>query len=143
MIIDNTLVFSDSQAITADAGSTNIYDSGAAGTPVGSTIALEKDVGKNREIAVAVQVMESFNTLTSLAISYQVDNDVAFGSPKTISSRTYLLAELVVGARLTFPAVIPEGADERYHRLHYDVTGTNPTLGKIFAAVVAGRQTQG
>lgn len=32
MILDNTLIFSEKQAITADAGSTNVIDIGAAGT---------------------------------------------------------------------------------------------------------------
>lgn len=140
MIFDNTLLFSDAQAITADAASTNIVDLGAPGTPYGGN-QLVRDVGKGTKIPLYIYVPASFNTLTSLTVSLQVDNDVAFGSPKTIASRTYPLADLVAGAKLEFPDYIPDGADERYIRLFYDVTGTNPSTGQITAGVVAARQT--
>lgn len=141
MIVDNTLVFSDHQAITADARSTNIVDIGAAGTAFGHAAAVPRDIGKATEIPMVLQVTEAFNTLTSLTVSLQCDEDVAFGSAKTIASKSYLLAELTLGARLNFPAEIPEGTDERYLSLYYDVVGSNPTTGKFFAAIVAGRQT--
>jgi hypothetical protein len=139
-IIDNTLVFSDGQAITATAGSTNEIDLGATGTPVGQSTALVRDIGKGSDVVVEVLVTEAFNNLTSMEVTVQVDDDVAFGSPNEVASRTYLLAELTLGKRLSFPAEITEGANQRYLRLKYTVTGTAPTTGKVFAAVVAGRQ---
>lgn len=142
MILDNTLIFSDAQAITADAASTNIIDLGAAGTPYGHASAVRRDIGIGTEIPIIVQVVESFNTLTSLTISLQVDDDVAFGSPTTIATApTVVLASLVAGYRFTWPSELPEGTNERYLRLYYDVIGTNPSTGKITAAIVAGRQT--
>ena len=142
MILDNQSIFSDGQAITADAGSTNVIDLKATGTPVGSSVALARDVGKGCAIPIAVSVTEAFNNLTSLQISVQVDDNAAFSSPKTVAlSRAFTLAELTLGARLNFPAELPEGTDEQFVRLFYDVTGTAPTTGKIFAGVVGGRQT--
>lgn len=140
MIVDNTLVFSDSQAITATAGSTNVVDIGAAGTAYGASAAVPRDIGKGTEIPMYVSVTQAFNNLTSLKITMESDDNAAFSSAKEIGSKTYLLAELTLGARLSFPAEIPEGADEQYLRLNYTVTGTAPTTGKIFASVVAGRQ---
>ena len=140
MIVDNTLVLSDHQAITADAGSTNVIDLKAAGTAYGHAAALARDVGKATEIPMHVVVSEAFNTLTSLIISVQVDDNAGFSSPKEVASRTYPLAELTLGAVLPFPAELPEGTNEQYLRLYYDVVGTNPTTGKIFAGIVAGRQ---
>lgn len=142
MIVDNTLVFSDGQAVTADARSTNIVDIGAAGTAFGHAAAVPRDIGKGCDIPIVLQVTEAFDALTSIKVSLQSDNDVAFGSVKEIASKTYLLAELTLGARLSFPAEIPEGADERYLSLYYDITGSAPSVGKFFAAIVAGRQTQ-
>lgn len=142
MIVDNTLVFSDGQAITGDARSTNVVDLGAAGTAYGHAAAVARDIGKGEPIPLAVHITEAFNTLTSLTISLHVDDNAGFSSAKEVAKRTYPLSELTLGARLSFPAYVPEGADERYLSLHYDVTGTDPTTGKIFAAVVAGRQTQ-
>lgn len=140
MLYDKQTMFSDAQAITADAASTNQIDLGAAGTPYGSSVALVRDIGKGDcRIPIAVSVVEAFNNLTSMTISLQVDNDAAFGSPKTVASRTYLLAELK--GMLEFPDGFVEGTNERYARLYYDVTGTAPGTGKITAGVVAARQT--
>jgi len=141
MIVDNTLVYSDSQAITATAASTNIVDVGAAGTAFGAAAALARDIGKATEIPLYMSVTQAFNNLTSLKVSFQSDDDPAFGTANnTVAERTYALAELTLGARLPFPAEIPEGTTGRYTRINYTVTGTAPTTGKIFAGVVAGRQ---
>lgn len=141
MIIDATLIFSDSQPVTAGAGSTNNINIGAAGTAYGHSTAVRRDIGIGTNIPVWMSVTEAFNNLTSLTLSLQVDDDAAFSLPKEVASRTYLLAELTLGARLKFPSELPEGTDEQYARLYYGVNGVAPTTGKIFAAVVAGAQT--
>ena len=141
MIIDATLIFSDSQAVTADAGSTNNINIGAAGTAYGHSAPVKRDIGIGTEIPLWISVTEAFNNLTSLTLVLQTDDNAAFSSPKEVASKTYALADLTLGARLKFPAELPEGTDEQYVRLSYDVTGTAPTTGKIFAAVTAGAQT--
>lgn len=141
MITDATTLFSDSQAITATAASTNIVDLGATGTPAGSSVALSRDIGKSGQIPLLVEVTEAFDNLTSLAIAVQVATDAAFTSPVEVATRTYLLAELTLGKRLSFPAEFPEGTNLRYVRIRYTVTGTAPTTGKVWAGVVASRQT--
>lgn len=138
-LFDESGIFSDNQAITADAASTNVIDTGAMGTPVGNAGALVEDLGLS-EIEILVQVTEDFNNLTSLAVQVQMDTADTFGSPTTIAtSETALLADLKAGYRFRVPCAIPEGATERYFRLFYDVTGTAPTTGKVFAGVVAAR----
>ena len=140
MIVDNTLVFSDSQAITATAASTNVLDLGLPGTPLNSGNQLKRDIGIGCDIPLAVDVTVGFNNLTSLQISLQVATDAAFTTPKEVASRTYLLAEISsAGTRLPFPAEVPEGTNLEFTRLYYTVTGTAPTTGKIFAGIVAGR----
>lgn len=142
MILDDTLVLSDAQAVTASAGSTNIIDLGAAGTAFGHAAAVRRDIGIGTEIPISVTVDTTFATLTSLAISVQVDDDVAFGSPTTIATGPAIAAAtLVAGYKFTFPAELPEGTNEHYLRLFYTVAGSSATAGKITAAVVAGRQT--
>ena len=142
MIVDNTLVFSDSQAITADAASTNIVDIGAAGTAYGHSAAVARDIGKNTEIPLFISVTETFTNLTSLNIKVQVDDAAGFGTVVTVAqSGEIALASLVAGYKFTFPAELPEGVNKRYVRLYYDITGSAPDAGKIFAAVVAGRPT--
>jgi hypothetical protein len=143
MIVDHTLVLSDHQAITADAASTNIWDLLAQGTPVGWVSAYGRDMGDGyHEIPMLVQVTEAFNTLTSLTISLQTDTTAAFSTPTTVAtSGAVALANLTLGAQIPIFGRVPNGVNEQFVRLYYDVTGTDPTLGKIFAAVVAGRQT--
>lgn len=140
MIFDATLLFSDAQAITGDAASTNYLDLGATGTPYGGS-ALVRDIGPGCRIPIAVTVGASFNSLTSLTINLQVDDNTSFSSATTVSSVTYLLAELTAGAILNYPDYVPQGTDERYFRLQYDVTGTNPSTGNITAGIVASKQT--
>jgi hypothetical protein len=75
-----------------------------------------------------------------MVVQVQMDTTSAFGSPTTIAtSETAALASLKAGYKFRIPAEIPEGATERYIRLYYDITGTAPTTGKVFAGVVAAR----
>ena len=143
MIVDNTLVFSDSQAITATARSTNIVDIGAAGTAYGATAAVPRDIGKATRIPILLTVTEAFNNLTSLTVQLEVDDDPAFGSPTVVAvgpAITLASGKLAVGQMINFPAELPEGVNERFVGLRYTVAGAAPTTGKIHASIVAGRQ---
>ena len=145
MILDNTAIFSDGQAVTATAASTNIIDLQKAGTPMGAPAALVADVGKNTDIELDVRVVQDFATLTSLTVSVETaaDGDAAFASPTTVAqSGAIPVASLVAGYQFPFPATIMEGVNGRYVRLKYTVTGSAATAGKITAAVVASRQTR-
>lgn len=129
MILDRQTLLSDRQAITATAGSTDQIDL----SPRGSGIV--RDIGPGVNIPLFVQVVEAFNNLTSLTVSLQVDEDSAFGSPKTVATTpAILLASLVAGYKFNLDYV-PRGTDERYMRLLYTVAGTAPTTGRITAGV--------
>lgn len=141
MIIDNTLVFSDSQAVTATGASTNIIDIGAAGTPFGASAAVARDIGIGTDIELYITVTEAFNNLTSITFALQVDDAAGFGTVVTVATGpAVLLADLSLGKRIKFPAKLPEGTNKRYIRLSYTVAGVAPTTGKIFAGVVAAAQ---
>ena len=138
MIIDANLILSSNQAITATAPSTNVIDLGQPGTPFGAPAPVEQDIGKGNRIPIAVNVTQGFNNLTSLAVSLQVSTDNA--TWKEVATRTYLLAEIAAVTQLDFPAQLPVGTRFRYMQLNYTVTGTAPTTGQIFAAIVAAGQ---
>lgn len=143
MIFDRTEQFSDRQPLTVTAASTNVFDSGAPGTVLYAAAALRRDLGKGNPLPLAVRVTTSFNNLTGLQISYQVADDAAFATNLTTvaSSPVYTLAQVQTGAAHLLPDSVPIGADRRYHRLYYTITGTAPTLGAITAGFVAGLQT--
>jgi len=127
MIIDSTAVFSDQQAITATAVSTNVIDLGVS-----------RDVGRGIGLPLLVMVNEDFNNLTSLTVSIQTDSDVAFGTAKNLTEQTIALSDLVAGKNFDFK-VVPTSTD-RYLRLNYTVTGTAPTTGKVTAGITMGNK---
>ena len=133
MILDNTTLFSDQQAITATASSTNVVDLLAA---------VPGDLGAGNPIPLLIQVTEDFNTLTSLSVGIQVDDNEGFTSARAPVSATLDLADLVTGGKFSLQ-FMPLNVNERYVRLRYTVNGTNPTTGKITAGITMGVQTNG
>ena len=138
MIFSAQQLFSDDQAITGDADSTNVIDLGAPGTPYGAAAALNDDVGKGAKIPLLVQVTADFNTLTSLNIALSTGATTALGT--TIATQNILLADLVAGKQINLD-FLPNGIVERYLGIEYDVVGTNPTAGNITAGITFGVQT--
>ena len=140
MIFDLNTLFSNQQAVTATALSTNVVDLGTKGIPYGAN-ALNKDVGKGTPMPILIQVTEAFNTLTSLTVTLEVASDAAMTTAvKVINTQTILLADLVPGKQ-TFMQYVPNGADERYMAVRYTVTGSNPSTGKFMAGITMGNQT--
>lgn len=141
MIIDAENRFSNGQAITGDAASTNIIDLGDIASKVQSRI-------KKGAARLYVAAKEGFNTLTSLTISLRTaaayTGTVANGSlssPTTVLSKTILLADLVDGAVL-IDQELPIGLDQ-YVDLYYDVNGSDPSEGSINAFIVTDSQSNG
>lgn len=120
MILDKLLLLSDAQAITADAVSTNTYDTGAAGNDVTE--------GEPLAVVITVDVAADFTTGNE-TYNFQViqDDDEALGSPLVIASRAILASALTAGSRHVIP--IPPGSKTlRYLGVNYDVDGTSPTI---------------
>ena len=122
MITDNDLLFSNSQALTADAASTNVIDLGA-------------NRGLDRSgLRIRAVVTEAFAGGTSLVTKVQTDDNSSFSSATDIHT-----AASIATAALTLGAVIldipfPANAED-YIRLYYDVTGSY-TAGKVEARIV-------
>lgn len=143
MIMDATGLFSDSQAITATAASTNLIDLGsgaaASGTGVGA-----RGVGVGTDIPLTCNVVEAFATLTSLTITIETDDNASFSSAATAwTSPTYTLAQLnsaYAGDLNLLPDRLPTSVNERYVRLKYTVGGSSATTGKITAGTVLAKQ---
>ena len=140
MILSAEQLFSDDQAVTATAISTNVIDLGVAGTPYGAAAALNQDVGKGAPIPILVQVTADFNTLTSLTVTVETSANSDLSSSTVLATESILLADLVAGKQM-FNQVVPNGADQRYLGVRYTVVGTPPTLGNITAGITMGNQT--
>lgn len=139
MILSAENIFSDGQALTATAASTNIIDLGAPGTVLNGPKALTRDIGKGRPIEITVQLdVDSGGTSPTLDVNLEVATDVAFTSPKVVESAQQL-AGGSAGARVGLYYIL-EGADLRYMRLNYTLGGTSPTY-TVTAGVVGADQT--
>ncbi len=128
MIFDSTFLFSDGQAITATANSTNVVDLGVV-----------RDIGKGVPVPIVIQVTEDFDELTTLTATIQTDDNEGFSSPSTIAtSGAIAAADLVAGYQ--FPLQYMPLHTQRYLRVVYTVAGDPPTAGRVTAGVVAGHQ---
>lgn len=126
MIIDNDLVFSDEQAVTASAASTNKLNFEESGEGKGEGVPLK----------VKFVVEEDFATLTSLQFSVQQSSDDASADAyvDAVASRDIPAAELVAGA--VFELTLPPDF-EQYLQAYYTVTGTNASAGKVTSFITS------
>jgi len=138
MILSAQQLFSDDQAITASADSTNVIDLGAPDTPFGGAAALNDDVGKGAKVPLLVQVTTAFDNLTTLEIKLSTGATTALGT--TIASQVIALADLVAGKQLNLD-FLPNGIIERYLGVEYVVVGTAPSVGNVTAGITMGVQT--
>lgn len=151
MYLDSLGLFSDQQDLAVAAGahlSDNAIDllgMGGASDPSGNTAqAKTADVGRGEEVQILIQVTESFNNLTSLAVMVQTDGavdgngDLSSGND-VLGTGAIAAASLVAGYQ--FPLLeVPRGLAERYMQLEYTIVGTTPTTGKITAGIVSDIQ---
>lgn len=119
MIIDSQHLFSDAQAITADAASTNYIDLGVA-----------RNLFDGEPMAVVLIVDAAADgTTTDETYEFQIETDdnTSFSSPTDLLAHSIGYAALTLASRHILP--IPVGAAvERYLRLYYNVGGTSPSV---------------
>lgn len=118
MILDADLLFSNKQAVTATATSTNALDLGVAGDAIG------------QELTIHVVVDTAFATLTSLTVSLETSANNSTWTT-VLSGPAIARASLTKGASI-FCVRVPQGLS-RYVRLKYTVGGSNATAGKVTA----------
>lgn len=127
-LMDSLNLFSDAQAITATANSTNVIDQGDG-------------FHDESERTVAIYITETFATLTSLTFSLFSDSAETMATQTLVFQTAAIpVADLVAGAMFEIP--IPVQAD-RYLRMTYTVGGVNATAGKVTSGIVhdSGNQT--
>lgn len=130
-ILDKQLQYSDKQAITATAVSTNVIDAGATRNP-----AIGRDLGAGTPLYLFLNVSQTFTaagagTLTA-TLQDSADN-VTFADVASLGPFT--LAQLTAGRGFYVGLPIPT---RRYTRVNYPV-GTGPmTAGVVSAHIVDG-----
>lgn len=142
MLLDRQTQFSNRQAITASAASTDYINLQPKGKRPHSGGGVWTDIGIGNGVPLLVQVTDAFTGGTSVAVSVQTDDNPSFSSPKTVLQTAAIpVADLKAGYRFALDE-FPTGTDEQYVRLYYTVVGT-PTAGTITASAVAAVQYNG
>jgi hypothetical protein len=127
MYLDKENLFSEDQAITVTAASTDVIDLGLT------------EMGRGEEIEILVQVTTDFADGTSLQVALQTDDNAGFSSAATLfSSAAIATASLVAGYTFAM-GKLPDNLVERYVRLYYTVVGTM-SAGKVVAGLIKDRQ---
>mgnify|MGYP001597728774 CR=1 FL=1 len=132
MYVDAQLLFSDAQAVTATAVSTNVVDLRAV-----------RDMGLGEPLYIVCIVDVAFTdggSDTTIAVSLETDSDEAFGSATVQGTMTTFAALTAAGAtQMIFP-IPPSWMNERYARLRYTTANGNLTTGSFTAFIAIGVQ---
>lgn len=131
MLIDSQNEFSNKQAITVTAPSTNIIDLG-----------VDRDIGKGEPVPILVQVTTAFTAAgaATLTVDLETDDNASFSSATNLwTSGAIGKATLVEGYKFLINYIPRE--NERYLRLNYTVATGPMTAGNIEACIASEDQT--
>lgn len=131
MYVDAQLLFSDAQAVTAAAASTNIVDLGVA-----------RDLGTGQDLYVVVSVdttMDDDGDDSTLEVKVQKDTVEGFGSAEDAQIIGTFAATSAAGTRLV-AKLDPDKIDQRYIRLYYTPANGNLSAGAFTAFITTDVQ---
>ena len=112
MIIDKQLSFSEAQAVTTSAASTDYVDQSVGGDAYG------------QELYLVCRVGTAFANATSMTIDIQTDDNTSFSSATTLFSSGVILEAALTANTEVVKVRLPKGL-ERYFRVYYTVDGTH------------------
>jgi len=118
MILDSFLQFSDAQALTATAASTNVVDLGG-----------DNNVGIGEPMVVAINLTVAADDTTgdeTYSVALQTDDNDAFSSATELGTATITRGD-AAGSKY-YISVPPTESAERYLRLNFTLGGTTPTV---------------
>lgn len=124
MYVDAQNLFSDAQAITAAAASTNLIDFGSA-----------RNIGVGRELYLVAIVDVAFTdggSDSTVTLTIETDDNSGFGSAATVQTVGTFVALSAAGSRLV-ARLTPNDTWEQYVRVYYTVANGNLTTGSITA----------
>lgn len=131
MYLDAENLFSDAQALTATAASTNSIDLQAI-----------RNMGVGQDIYVIISVDVAFTDSGSdstMAVTIETDDNSSFSSATTAQTIGTFAALSAVGSRL-IAKLQPDLINERYVRLKYTAANGNLTTGSVTAALFLDAQ---
>ncbi len=115
--LDAQGTFSDAQALTATAASTNVINIGTANLGIGEPMSV---------LIVLDVLATATNTDETYVATLQTDELAAFGSPATIGTATITRGD-AAGSRYIMP-VPADTSCEEHLRVYFTLGGTSPTV---------------
>lgn len=134
MYLDAHNLFSDAQAITSSAASTNLIDLGVA----------NRNLGVGQPVYVVVQcdvAMTDASSNSTVAVTIEQDTAAAFSSATAVQTIGTFAAVSAVGTRI-FAAIQPDAITERYIRVYYNVANGVLTTGSFTAYLTDNVQAE-
>lgn len=117
MWVDSYLEFSDAQALTATAASTNVVD-----------LSVARDIAKGQTLwAVLTVDVAVAGTSPTIDVTVETDDNAAFSSAATVGTVFPQITNVNGTAGAKFVQALPQGAYERFIRFQYTLGGTTPT----------------
>jgi hypothetical protein len=143
MLIDRQNAFSNDQAITATAISTNVIDLGPLGgvTPAN----LIRDIGAGEPLYLHILVttaLDSAGEAATTTVTLESDSTANLATSATVHWTSGSLAEAVVGVAgywIAKGVPLPSGAYERYLGVRYTIGTENMTSGNVSAWISNNR----
>lgn len=135
MYIDSQTLFSDAQAVTSTAISTNVLDLNAASN---SNVPLLQDIGIGEEVYLVVQTTTTITDTGSdatLTVTLESDSTANLATSATVHLSTGALAfaTYATAGSIIFQGKLPVGNYERYLGVRYTVASGPFTAGAITA----------
>lgn len=125
MILDYGLKYSDEQAVTATAASTNVVDHFATTTDIGT--------GEPMYLVCSVDVaMTDAGSDSTITVTIEQSVDAAFTSPLTAQT-IGTFAALSAAGTVLIAAIQPGQVTKRFTRVKYTTTNGNLTTGSFSA----------
>lgn len=125
MILDKLTLFSEAQAVTASAASTDVLDLG----PIKGTV---RDIGVGYPIEFMVQVSTTATAAGAATVNFQLQTSADNSTYTTIYDSGALALTALVAGKRPVVAKVPQGV-KRYLRVNYSV-GTGPLTAGAFTA---------
>lgn len=137
MYVDKQAEFSDSQAVTATAVSTNVYDLYPRGNAVNTNVT--RDIGVGEDIYLVVQCDTTATAAGAATVTVTLESsstaDLATTPTVHFASAALALANLSGGTTL-LAIKLPAGSYNRYVGVRYTVA-TGPLTAGAFSAFLA------
>lgn len=122
MILDAQNLFSDAQAITANAASTNIIDLGSA-----------RDIGTGENLYIGMVIDTTFGDSgnnSTCAVVLETDDNDAFSSA-TSAQTLWTIPTNAAAGTVYYARLAPGAINERYARVYYTMTNGDMSAGAV------------